>query len=62
MNINIFSFRLSRTKIEYMRCDFGNAAHEEGEVRLEGQVLPKKDTFCYLGSMLQKNGDIDIDV
>jgi hypothetical protein len=22
-------------------------------------VLPKKDTFRYLGSMLQKNGDID---
>ena len=46
------SFRVSRTKTKYMRCDFGNAAHEEGEVNLEGQVVPKKDTFCYLGSML----------
>ena len=45
-----------------MRCDFGNAAHEEGEVSLEGQVVPKKDTFRYLGSMLQKDGDIDPDV
>jgi hypothetical protein len=34
----------------------------EGDVRLDGQVVPKKDTFCYLGSMLQKNGDIDEDV
>jgi hypothetical protein len=25
-------------------------------------VVPKKDTFRYLGSMLQKNGDIDEDV
>jgi hypothetical protein len=25
-------------------------------------VVPKKDTFHYLGSMLQKNGDIDEDV
>jgi hypothetical protein len=25
-------------------------------------VLPKKDTFRYLGSLLQKNGDIDEDV
>jgi hypothetical protein len=25
-------------------------------------VVPKKDTFHYLGSMLQKNGDIDKDV
>jgi hypothetical protein len=33
-----------------------------GDVRLDGQVVPKKDTFHYLGSMLQKNGDIDKDV
>ena len=46
-------FRLSRTKTEYMRCDFGGAAQEEGDVSLEGQVVPKKDTFRYLGSMLQ---------
>jgi hypothetical protein len=44
-------FRLSRTKTEYMRCDFGEAA-QEGDVSLEGQVVPKKDTFRYLGSML----------
>jgi hypothetical protein len=25
-------------------------------------VVPKKDTFCYLGSMLQKDGDIDEDL
>jgi hypothetical protein len=25
-------------------------------------VVPKKDTFCYLASMLQKDGDIDEDV
>ena len=55
-------FRVSRAKTEYMRCDFGNATHEEGEVSLEGQVVPKKDTFRYLGSMLQKDGDIDVDV
>jgi hypothetical protein len=33
-----------------------------GDVRLDGQVVPKKDTFRYLGSMLQKNRDIDEDV
>jgi hypothetical protein len=30
-----------------------------GDVRLDGQVVPKKDTSRYLGSMLKKNGDID---
>jgi hypothetical protein len=29
-----------------MRCDFGTT-HEEGDVRLEGQVVPRKDTFRY---------------
>jgi hypothetical protein len=55
-------FRLSRTKTEYMRCDFSVTRHEEGDVSLDGQVVAKKDTFRYLGSMLQKDGDIDEDV
>jgi hypothetical protein len=33
-----------------------------GNVRLDGQVVPKRDIFHYLGSMLQKDGDIDEDV
>jgi hypothetical protein len=56
------SFRLSRSKTEYMKCDFSSTTQEEGNVRLDGQVVPKKDTFRYLGSMLQKNRDIDEDV
>ena len=54
-------FRLSRTKTEYMRCDFGGVVQEKRDVRLEGQVVHKKDTFRYLGSMLQRDGDIDAD-
>ena len=48
--------------VSFSSCNFGNAAHEEGEVSLEGQVMSKKDTFRYLGTMLQKDGDIDADV
>jgi hypothetical protein len=54
-------FRISRSKTEYMKCDF-SAATQEGDVRLDGLVVPKKDTFHYLGSMLQNNEDIDEDV
>ncbi|AQL05931.1 Retrovirus-related Pol polyprotein LINE-1 [Zea mays] len=36
--------------------------YENGDVSLDGQVVPKKDTFRYLGSTLQKEGDIDEDV
>jgi hypothetical protein len=45
-----------------MKYDFSATTQEEGDVRLDGQVVPKKDIFHYLGSMLQKNGDIDEDV
>jgi hypothetical protein len=55
-------FSLNRSKTECMKCDFSATTHEEGDVRLDGQVVPKKDIFCYLGSMLQKNEDIDEDV
>ena len=60
-NLESKGFRLSRTKTEYI-YDFGRVVQEEGDVSLEGQVVPKKDTFRYLGSMLQRDGDIDADV
>jgi hypothetical protein len=56
------NFRLSRSKAEYMKCDFSATTQEEGDARLDGQVVPKKDTFRYLGSMLQKDEDIDEDL
>ena len=45
-------FRLSRTKTEYMMCDFNATSHEDGDVSLDGQVVAKKNTFRYLGSIL----------
>jgi hypothetical protein len=45
-----------------MKCDFSATTQEEGDVRLDGHVVPKKDTFHYLGLMLQKDGDIDEDL
>jgi hypothetical protein len=44
-----------------MRCDFGTTISEDGDVSLGGQVVPK-DTFHYLRSILQRDGDIDEDV
>jgi hypothetical protein len=55
-------FRISRTKTKYMRSNFGTTNDEDGDVSLGGQVVPKKDTFRYLGSRLQRDGDIDEDV
>jgi hypothetical protein len=55
-------FRLIRSKIEYMKYDFNTTIQEEGDVRLDGQVISKKDIFHYMGLMLQKDWDIDEDV
>jgi hypothetical protein len=35
-------FRISRTKTEYMRCDFDTTISEDGDVSLGDQVVPKK--------------------
>ncbi|ONL96987.1 Retrovirus-related Pol polyprotein LINE-1 [Zea mays] len=48
--------------IEKYRIAKNAMGYEDGDVSLDGQVVPKKDTFRYLGSMLQKDGDIDEDV
>jgi hypothetical protein len=45
-----------------MKYDFNATTQEEGDIRFDGQVVPKKYTFRYLESMLQKNEDIDKDV
>ena len=54
-------FRLSRTKTEYMKCEFSSVRSDDGDVTLAGRVVPKKESFRYLGSMLQFDGEIDKD-
>jgi hypothetical protein len=55
-------FRLSRTKTEYMRCHFSGENSDDGDVSLDGRVVPMNDTFRYLRSILQSEGEIDEDV
>jgi hypothetical protein len=41
--LELKGFRLSRTKTEYMRCDFSTTTRDEEkeeEVRIDGQVVP----------------------
>ncbi|XP_026395900.1 uncharacterized protein LOC113290519 [Papaver somniferum] len=51
-------FRLSRTKTEYLRCDFNDAMSDVGDVLLDGQLVPRKDSFRYIESIIQRDGDI----
>jgi hypothetical protein len=55
-------FSLSRSKTEYIKYNFSATTQEERNVRLDGQVVHKKDIFCYLRLMLQKNENINEDV
>ena len=56
-------FKLSRSKTEYLECKFSAESREVGrDVRLGSQVIPKRDSFKYLGSMIQGDGEIDEDV
>jgi Reverse transcriptase (RNA-dependent DNA polymerase) len=55
-------FRLSMTKTEYMRCQFSGENSDDRDVSLDGRVISMNDTFQYLGSMLQSEGEIDEDV
>jgi hypothetical protein len=42
-------FMLSRFKTEYMKCDFSATTQEEGDVRLDGQVVTKERHLSLLG-------------
>jgi hypothetical protein len=52
-------FRLRRTKTEYMRCQFSRENSDDGDVSLDGRVVPINDTFQYLESMLQSDEEIN---
>jgi hypothetical protein len=56
------SFRLSRTKTEFMRCQFSGDNSDNENVSLDGQLVHMNDTFRYLRSMLQSDGEIDEDI
>ncbi|XP_070043283.1 uncharacterized protein [Nicotiana tomentosiformis] len=55
-------FKVSRTKTEYLECKFIGVTQEaDGDVRLDTQVIPR-ESFKYLGSIIQNDGEIDKDV
>ncbi|XP_070030731.1 uncharacterized protein [Nicotiana sylvestris] len=62
-NLEPKGFKLSRTKTEYLECKFSAEPTEVGlDVRLDSQFIPKKDSFKYLGSVIQGDREINKDV
>jgi hypothetical protein len=41
------------------KCDFSATTHEEGVLDSMVRWYPRKTPFCYLGSMLLNDRDID---
>ena len=55
--------RISRSKTEYMRCNFsGIESIGEPEVSIRGEAVACTSKFKYLGSVIQNNGEIEGDV
>ncbi|PHU14901.1 hypothetical protein BC332_16106 [Capsicum chinense] len=49
--------------MEYLECKFSDLRQEDNVVvQLESQEVCRRDSFKYLGSMIQGNGEIDEDV
>jgi hypothetical protein len=56
-------FRLSRSKTEYLECLFScNGEREVETITLDGKIVHGSELFRYLGSIIQRNGEIDGDV
>ncbi|XP_055825518.1 uncharacterized protein LOC129894046 [Solanum dulcamara] len=56
-------FKLSRTNTEYLKCKFSVAMDEDGmEVRLSTHPILKRESFQYIGSIIESSGDINDDV
>ena len=56
-------FRLSRAKTKYMECKFSKQRIRDYTiVRLDGQEIPMSSHFKYLGSIIQKDEEINSDV
>lgn len=46
------------TKTEYMECNFGQNMNTNKEVKIDNQEVPRSDHFCYICSIIHKEGDI----
>ncbi|KAH0468862.1 hypothetical protein IEQ34_002094 [Dendrobium chrysotoxum] len=55
-------FCLSRSKTEYMECNFSSNRPSERIVTLGDQVINKSTRFRYLGSIVRSDGEIDGDI
>uniref|UniRef100_A0A0A9DEF5 Uncharacterized protein n=1 Tax=Arundo donax TaxID=35708 RepID=A0A0A9DEF5_ARUDO len=57
--LRVEGFRLNRTKTKYIKYNFSTIKYEKDKIYLNRQMIPQKNTFQYLKSILQKDNKID---
>ena len=61
--LEAYGFRLSRSKTEYMECNFSKRRSGSTlEVKVGDHIIPQVTRFRYLGSIVQNDGEIEADV
>jgi len=61
--LEAYGFRLSRSKTEYMECNFSRRRSRSTlEVKVGDHIIPQVTRFKYLGSLVQNDGEIEADV
>jgi hypothetical protein len=61
--LEAYGFRLSRSKKEYMECNFsGRRSRSTLEVKVGDHIIPQVTQFKYLESIVQNDGEIEADV
>ena len=55
-------FRLSRSKTEYLQCQFSGDETGDEELNIGDVAVPRVEKFKYLGSIIQERVDIDEDI
>ena len=62
-NTRSSGFRLSISKTENMECTFSKRMNnDQVMITLSDHMIPIVKCFKYLGSIIQKDGEIDVDV
>jgi len=56
--LELYGFRLSRCKTEYMECNFsGKRSRSTLEVKVGDHIISQVTRFKYLGSLVQNDGE-----
>jgi len=61
--LKVYGFRPSRSKVEYTECNFSKRRSGSTlKMKVGDHIIPQVTRFKYLGSIVQNDGEIEVDV